>query len=178
MADSDTGLRDTLTGAAASYAPDEERPPLASYATLSSVFMSGFVTFLMARRRGEGLPEQIDTRDLVMIGTAGHKLSRLITKEKVGAFIRAPFTELQGPSDAPGEVNERTRGRGLRGAVGQLLTCPFCLDMWIVTAFTAGQVALPRETRLVTSMLSALTLSDFLHVGYRAAAVRSDPPGA
>ena len=155
------------------YAPEGERPPLASRLALSSGFAAAFAGFLVARRRsGADLPERIDGRDLALLAGASFKLGRLIAKEKVSAPIRAPFTEYQGKADAPGEVDERPRGSGPRAAVGELLTCPYCLGMWVVSVLTVGLVTAPRETRLVASILSALGVSDFLQVAYRALVAR------
>jgi hypothetical protein len=100
-----------------------------------------------------------------MIGVATHKLSRLITKDRISAFVRAPFAEPRGESPMPGEVEDRARGDGLQAAVGQLLTCPHCLSMWLAAGFAGGLVTLPRETRLVAAMLSSVAVSDFLQVG-------------
>ena len=163
------------TSAWAGYAPESERPPLGTYALLSSGFVAALGAFVFAQRRDDDLPEMIPTRDLLLMGGAAFKLSRLLTKEKVAAFIRAPFTEYQGTGDAPGEVEEKARGTGPRAAVGQLLTCPYCIGMWIVSVFTIGLVTAPRETRLATSLLSALGISDFLQLGYQSAAARSEP---
>ena len=164
-------------GAWSGYAPESERPPLGTYAVLSSGFVAALVAFVLARRRSdEDLPEIISTRDLALVGAASFKLSRLLTREKVAAFIRAPFTEYQGKGEAPGEVDEKARGTGPRAAIGQLLTCPYCIGMWIVSVFTVGLVTAPRETRFVTSLLSALGLSDFLQLGYHSAVARREPP--
>jgi hypothetical protein len=155
------------------YAPEGERPPLGSRLALASGFAAAFGAFLAARRRsGRGLPERIDARDLALLSGASFKLGRMIAKEKVSAPIRAPFTEYQGKAEAPGEVNERPRGSGPRAAVGELLTCPYCLGMWVISALTVGLVTVPRETRLVASILSALGVSDFLQVAYRALVAR------
>ena len=109
------------------YAPPEERPPLAAYATFAAVFhgaMAGAVT--AAKRSGRDLPEHVDAGDIALIGTASYQLSRLIAKKKVTAFVRAPFTELEGKG-GPAELEEHPRGRGLRRALGELLVCPYCL---------------------------------------------------
>lgn len=82
--------------------------------------------------------------------------------------LRAPFTEFE-ERGGPAEVEERARGTGLRRAIGELLICPFCLDLWIVTAFCLGLLFVPRLTRFAASLLSAVTVSDFFHVAYRAA---------
>lgn len=158
------------------YAPEGERPPLGSRLAMSSGFVAAFAAFLVARRRsGTELPERIDARDLALLSGASFKLGRLIAKEKVSAPLRAPFTEYQGKADAPGEVNERPRGRGPQAALGELLTCPYCLGMWVVSALTVGLVTAPRETRLIASILSALGVSDFLQVAYRALVARGTP---
>jgi len=167
--------RDGGIGVWEGYAPAEDRPPLGSYATLSSGFAAAMGSFLVLRRRRGDLPERIEARDIVLLGTAAFKLSRLISREKVTAFVRAPFTEYQGKGDAPGEVEEKPRGRGLRGAVGQLLTCPYCIGMWLVSGLMVGLVTAPRETRLVASILSSLGLADFLQAAYRALVARLEP---
>ena len=65
------------------------------------------------------------TGDLLLVGIATHKLSRLLAKDKVTSFIRAPFTRYQEPS-GQGEVEEEPYGHGLHLAVGELLVCPYC----------------------------------------------------
>ena len=154
------------------YAPPEERPPLLSYGALALLFnvLFGAALFLI-RRSGRELPERVDERDVVLIGTASHKLSRLIAKERVGAVLRSPFTELQGRG-GPAELEERARGAGARRAIGELLVCPWCLGLWIAAALSLGLVVAPRLTRFVAAVFSALTISDFLQIAYKAAEKR------
>ena len=150
------------------YAPGTERP-LASYAIITAAYGAIFGGSLIAlRARGHKLPPRIAAGDLLLIGIASHKLSRLITKDKVTSFARAPFTEFQEPG-GPGEVEEKPCGHGLRYAVGELLVCPYCLAQWASSGLTLGLVGAPRFTRLLSSMLVAHTISDFLQVAYRAA---------
>ena len=150
------------------YAPGKERP-LASYAIITAAYGAIFGGSLLAlRARGHKFPPRIAAGDLLLIGIASHKLSRLITKDKVTSFARAPFTEFQEPG-GPGEVEEEPCGHGLRYAVGELLVCPYCLAQWASSGLTLGLVGAPRFTRLLSSMLVAHTISDFLQVAYRAA---------
>ena len=45
--------------------------------------------------------------------------------------LRAPFTRYEGTA-GPAEVMEEVRSTGgLRHSIGELITCPFCLDVWI-----------------------------------------------
>jgi len=153
----------------AGYADPQERPPFLSYLG----FMSLFATLLgsglaLARRQGRELPETVGAGDLLLLGTASHKLSRVISKDKVTSPLRAPFTELEGKG-GPAELEERSRGTGLRKAVGELLICPYCLGLWIVAAFSLGLLFAPRLTRFLASLFSALTISDFFQIAYKAA---------
>jgi hypothetical protein len=156
----------------AGYAPPEERPPLAAYATFAAVFhgaMAGAVA--AAKRSGRDLPDRVDTRDVALIGTASYQLSRLISKKKVTAFVRAPFTELEGKG-GPAELEERPRGSGARRALGELLVCPYCLGLWASGAFHAGLLFAPRATRFSASVLTAMSISDFLQIAYKSAEER------
>lgn len=153
----------------AGYAEPGNRPPFGPYLLFMSIFgtLVG-AALLLAKRSGRQLPGRVEAGDVVLIGVSSHKLSRLITKDKVTSPLRAPFTELEG-SDGPAEFEERSRGSGIRKAVGELLTCPFCLDVWVVAAFSVGHLFAPRVTRFVASIFSALTISDFFQIAYRAA---------
>ena len=160
-------------GAFAGYAGPGKRPPLGSYAALTGLFNAAMAAGLVAARRsGHELPERVDGRDLALAGVATHKLSRLIAKDKIIAFARAPFTEYQRPG-GPAEVEERARGEGLRRTVGELLVCPYCLGMWISGGFHLGLVVAPRATRFAASVLTGLTISDFLQIAYKAAEERA-----
>lgn len=140
--------------------------PLGSYALLTSGYVAGSAGMLAAAR--ERLPRRIAARDLVLLGVATHKLSRLLTRDWVTSPLRAPFT-VHAKDDVAGDVEDRSRGRGLRRALGDLLTCPWCTGAWLAAAFTFALVMRPREARLLASILAVEALSDVLHLAYDAA---------
>jgi hypothetical protein len=141
---------------------------LRSYAVLAGVFNALFALFLLvARVTGKTLPERLDARDIALLGVATHKLSLIGTEDAVASPLRAPFTELQ-EKKSPKTVVEKPRGEGLRRSVGELLTCRFCLGMWMASFFTYGLVLAPRVTRLVAAVFAVVTVSDHLHQGYKA----------
>lgn len=148
--------------------PGDDRP-LGSYAVLMSAFgvlCGGFAAWFSRSRRE--LPERIDARDLVLMTVASHKLARLLSKDRITSPLRAPFTQPLGEG-GPGEVQETSRGRGLRRAIGQLLLCPYCLGMWTSGGFIAGLLTLPRFTRWVASVLTIFFGSEMLQIAYRKA---------
>jgi hypothetical protein len=150
------------------YARDAEHRPLAGYAAISGAFAAALAAGLVS---GRPLPERIDARDLLLAGVATHKVSRLIAKDKVTSFLRAPFTRFQEPG-GHGELEEAARGRGLRFATGELLVCPYCLAQWVAGAFTVGYVHAPRVTRLLAAMWTMHAIADALQLAYAAAEER------
>lgn len=147
------------------HSPDQERP-LGGYGALIATFFglsAGFAGWIRATHRE--LPEQIGTRDLVLITIATHKLTRLIARDRVTSTVRAPFTRFQDDA-GPSEVEEAARGHGLRRAVGELIICPYCLAMWVGGGLVAGIVVAPRPTRLVAGTFSVVAGADLLQIGY------------
>lgn len=159
------------------YAPEEHRP-LGGY-LLSMSGYAGMTAALAAAIRisGRPLPERPPGADVLLISVATHKLSRLLTKDAVTSPLRAPFTRYREPV-GHAEVAEEVRARhGSTGhAVGELLSCPFCIAMWVATLFTGGLVLAPRATRLVATGLTAVAVSDFLQLAYGAAKSAAEQP--
>jgi len=145
-----------------------EDVPLFSYGVLAGTFNLLFALFLlMVRVTGKPLPQRIEARDIALLGMATHKLSLVGSQDAITSPLRAPFTELE-EKKSPKKVEEKPRGEGLRRSVGELLTCQFCLSVWVASFFTYGFVLLPRVSRLVAAAFAAVTVSDFLHQTYKA----------
>lgn len=150
------------------YAP-EGIHPLSGYALLISIFSGLFAGFLaLLRFTDRSLPDRVSARDIALLGIGTYRLSRLLTKDSVTSVFRAPFTKFEHPI-GDGEVEEKPRGPGLRHAIGELVVCPYCLGQWVAAFFTYGLVLAPRFTRLVASMLTIYTLSDYLQLAMDAA---------
>lgn len=144
-----------------------EDVPLFSYGVLAGTFNLIFALFLLvARVTGRPLPERIDAKDIALLGMATHKVSLVGSQDAITSPLRAPFTEIK-EKESPKNVDERPRGQGLRRSVGELLTCQFCLSVWVASFFAYGFVLLPRVSRLVAGVFAAVTVSDFLHQVYK-----------
>ena len=156
-----------LSGIKREYAHGEDKP-MGSHLILVVIYNALVAAFLAVRvRSGRGLPERIGAADVMLAGVATHKVSRVITKDRVTAPLRAPFTEFEGEG-GPGEVEEKPRQvGGMRQAIGELLVCPFCIAQWIATAALAGFATVPRATRFICSIFAAVTISDFLQIVYK-----------
>ena len=137
-----------------------EEVPLGGYAVLAATY-AGLVTLGLARL-GKKLPSRYSLADLLLLGIATHKLARTLTKAKVTSPIRAPFVHYEGPAGF-GELKDDSRGRGLRRAVGDLLTCPWCAAPWVAAPLLFGLTVRPRTTRALAALAVAVTISDFLN---------------
>lgn len=150
----------------------EDRPH-GAYAVLAagyaSFFCGGIAT---AVKRGHELPVSVGPGDLALYGVATHRISRLLSREKVARFARVPFTEVDEDEPAPpAEIVEHPRDTdGMRRAIGELLSCTMCLDQWIAGAFVVGHVWAPRATRVAGSALAIKSIADALHLAYARAA--------
>jgi hypothetical protein len=148
------------------YAPEEERP-LMSYAVLAGAFFTVLGGALAAARATGRDIERPGLADVALAGLATQKVSRLLAKDKVTSFLRAPFTRFQ-DSSGHGELEEAPRGDGLRYAVGELLVCPYCLAQWVAGGIAAGWVLAPRTTRLLSAMWAAQAIADGVQLAYSA----------
>lgn len=148
------------------YRGDNPRP-LEGYSVVLGIYgLLVALTGVLAAATGRRLPQRWSLQDLVTVTIGTHKLSRTISKDAVTSPLRAPFARYAG-TGGPAEVMEETRhGSALRHSLGELLTCPFCLDMWVATAFVIGLIFAPRLTRLIAGTFTALAGADFLQLAY------------
>ncbi|MEU6811637.1 DUF1360 domain-containing protein [Streptomyces sp. NPDC046831] len=156
-------LRRTQRG----YSAGHERP-LGGYLAA----LAGFTAYTTAwatavRLRGRPLPERPEPWDVVLMSVATFRLSRLLTKASVTSPLRAPFTRYVGPQ-GPAELHEEGKSEDGRETVGELITCPFCMSVWVASTLTAGQLLWPRATRTAMGALAALAVADTLQLAYSA----------
>jgi hypothetical protein len=147
------------------YAPDRS---LAGYAGAMVAFGTYCAALAAASRRaGREEPSRIHPQDLAVGAVAVFRLSRLAAKNTVTSPLRAPFTEYRG-HQGPAENAEEPRGTGVRRTVGELVTCPFCLSVWVAATYIGGLMVVPRATRLSASSLAVLAGADALQFVYSA----------
>jgi len=165
---SPTGYYGTMTSVVDEYSQGEDRP-LGGYVGTMSVYagLVGLLT-LFARTRRRQLPSRLRWDDLVVGSVATFRFARLLAKDTVTSPIRAPFTRFKGTS-GPSELEEDVRGSGARKAVGELITCPFCLAQWVATLIAFGFLIAPRATRVFSYVMTIVAGADFLQLAYDAA---------
>ena len=158
--------RDIAAREKAEYEAGSDRP-VGSFLAVMGVYLAGVGSLAVLLRRRGGLPERMTAADLALLTVATHRLSRLLAKDPVTSPLRAPFTRFEGTS-GPAELSEKVRGTGPRRAVGALVTCPFCLAVWVATGFGFSLHLAPRATRFAACILTAVAGGDVLHLAYGA----------
>ncbi|OQR63482.1 hypothetical protein B6E66_14250 [Streptomyces maremycinicus] len=149
------------------YSPGQQRP-LGGY--LAAIAGFGAYTAAWAsvvRLRGRPLPDRPEWGDVVLTSVATFRLSRLLSKASVTSPLRAPFTRYVG-AQGPAELHEEAQEEAGRNTVGELVTCPFCVSVWVASTLTAGQLLWPRATRTAMGALAALAGADALQLTYGA----------
>jgi hypothetical protein len=155
---------DRLRQHAEEYSEDaEDERPLGAYSVLLIAYIT-VVTVLVIRGR-DRLPGTLAPSDLALGSVATFIGTRTLTKHPIASPLRMPFTKFAGVS-GPSELDEDVRASGWRHAIGELLTCPFCLSQWMATTLVTGVVVAPRLTRTVMSVLAIVGVSDFLQLAY------------
>src|SRR5919107_1895145 len=146
-----------------------EHRPLAGDLGAMGVYV-GLVSAAAAAVRASGrpLPDRIPPGDALLLTVATFRLARRLAKDPVTSPLRAPFTQFQGPS-GHAEIAEEVREHGgVKHAVGELLTCPFCLAQWVGTALVFGYATAPKATRLAALTMSVVAGADVLQFAYDA----------
>ena len=159
-------VEERVAEAAERYAHGHDRP-VGPYSWLEATYLALVALIALFARRRRSFPE-LSWRDIILIGIATHRLSRTLAKDPVTSPLRMWFTRYEGVG-GPAELHEEVVADGLGHAVGELVTCPFCLAQWVATGFVSGMIFAPRATRLTAACFSAVAISDFLQYAYAAA---------
>jgi Protein of unknown function (DUF1360) len=124
------------------------------YAALSSAYGALLGAAALSAREREPVPRG----EVPLLAAATFALSKLIVHEKVESWIRQPFVD-----DAAGK---RPKGRRLRYAIGELMSCTRCMGAWSALGLVGLRLHAPRAGRTVTTVLAASAGNDVLQAGF------------
>jgi len=161
LTETTTRLTDSIKDIGQRYVGDSQLPLGGYLATLATYTALVATLTATVRATGRKVPDGLGVKDAVTMAVATHKLSRLLTKDPITSPIRAPFASHEGVS-GPAELADEPRGHGAEKTIGELVTCPFCAEVWIATGMTAGLIFLPKMTRLVMGTFAAVAGADIL----------------
>lgn len=128
------------------------------YAALSAGYGALTGALLVAARSKQTTP--IRPGEMPALGLATFALAKLVAKEKVDSWVREPFLE-----ERPDGVRT-PKGRRLRYAVGELLSCTRCVGTWSALGLVGVRLLRPREASVIVPMLALAAANDWLQTGF------------
>jgi hypothetical protein len=135
--------------------PVEHTPTeIADYAAISAIYGALLASTAISANRRDPIPHA----ELATIAAASFALSKLVVHEKVESWVRRPFVD---------EQDRRPKGRRLRYAVGELLTCTRCTGAWSALGLVALRTHAPAAGRTVATVLAASAGNDMLQAAFQ-----------
>ncbi|MAZ40876.1 hypothetical protein CL654_02065 [bacterium] len=100
---------------------------------LTSFFMVLFVGAVYALNELDRIPESISFFDTVIITLAIFRLTRLVVYDSVFRFFRDFFVQKTIKKDEDGNIItvRAVYKDGIRRTISDLLSCPWCIGMWL-----------------------------------------------
>lgn len=139
--------------------PSEGPAEPIDYAKINAVYAALMGGLLMASR-GRASRDPIRNSELIPLGAATFALSKAVARERIGTWVREPFVDEDGGSQKP-------RGRRLRRAVGELVSCTRCVGAWSALAVVGLRVVNPEAGRTVATVLAASAANDWAQAGFK-----------
>src|SRR4051812_32907553 len=130
------------------------------YAALSALYGTLLAGTAASARRRESIPMV----ELPALAAASFALSKLVVHEKVESWVRRPFVD---------EDSRRPKGRRLRFAIGELLTCTRCTGAWSALGLVGLRLHAPAAGRTVAAVLATSAGNDFLQAGFQLVCARA-----
>jgi hypothetical protein len=131
------------------------------YGAINAVYAALLTGVLVATKGRADEEAQISVAELVPLGAATFALSKVIARERIGAWVREPFV------DDPVHPH-RPRGRRIQRAVGELVMCTRCVGAWSALGLVGLRIASPSAGRTVTAVLATSAANDFLQTAFKA----------
>ena len=145
---------------------DEPLTEWSDYAAINLVYGALFAGVIYATRE-RAREEPIAVHELVPLSAATFALAKLVAREKVGSWVREPFVEHHDGHATP-------EGRGLRHALGELVTCTRCVGAWSALGVVGLRLAYPETGRNVANVLAVSGANDWLQAAFRWVCDRAD----
>ena len=149
------------TAEANRFGAEARRPPFAGYAIVGGAFAAAVVGVAAVGRVHGHQVEPPGALELALLAGATFKAARLVSRERLGSVVRAPFVE--GETASP---DAEPAGDGLQQAIGELVTCSRCVGTWAALGLVAGRTVAPRPGRLLIATLAVGAANDFLQAGF------------
>jgi hypothetical protein len=146
---------------------EDQQLTQATKLTLVGVFL-GLLAAFTARQASRGEDVQIQPFDLLLLGLSTYRAGHLIAYERVAEPMRAALTDTVPDDSGVGETVVAS-GKGVRYALGELVSCPTCVGTCAAAGLVYGLHLAPRPTRVFLAVMSTTGAAELLHCSIEAA---------
>jgi hypothetical protein len=136
------------------------------YAALNAVFGALLAGVVLASRERTAKSDPLTGRDLAVTGAATFALAKVIARERIGSWVREPFVDE--------DDGKRPRGRRMRHAMGELLTCTRCVGAWSALGLVGLRLTSPATGRVVNDVLAVSAMNDWLQASFKLLCAKTD----
>jgi hypothetical protein len=136
---------------------DGETRPV-DYAAINAVWIS-LAAALVAGTRRRASEDPITNSELIPLAAATFAVSKAVARERIGAWVREPFVDVEG--------DHRPKGNRIRRAVGELVTCTRCVGTWSALGVVGLRVLNPEAGKTLNMILASSAANDWLQAGFK-----------
>ncbi|WP_153124974.1 DUF1360 domain-containing protein [Peribacillus tepidiphilus] len=98
----------------------------------------------------------------LLLGLASFRLTRLIVFDKITEFLRSPFfDEVEEEENGVKEIYFIPKKDGLKGWIGELLSCYWCIGVWVSIILVFSYYFIPSWSGPVITVLAVAGLASF-----------------
>jgi hypothetical protein len=130
------------------------------YTVITFVYVALFTFLASLIRRSTKTVEKPTGSEILLIGLATYRLSRIISHDRVTQYLRMPFVETGKGTEQVEGTQEEPKGEGLQRAIGELVTCTYCSSVWAGTFNSAVYYLFPRTGRLFLFSMAGSGLAE------------------
>ncbi len=130
---------------------------------LDVIFVALYIGAMLILSRLGRLPTTITVLDLVLLGFASARLTDVLSTDEIMQWLRQPFVRMTQEEVAGREVETRVgRGRGFRKVLGELLSCPWCVGVWVAAGLSYAYFLAPKLVWLFVLVLAVSEIGSLL----------------
>lgn len=130
---------------------------------LDLIFLALYAAVMLTLYHLGRVPHTIGVLDLVLLGLAAARLSDVISTDEIMQWLRKPFVQMTQEEVAGREVSTREgRGWGWRKVIGNLLSCPWCVGVWVAAGLVYAHFLIPGPVWLFVLVLAVAEVGSVL----------------
>jgi hypothetical protein len=102
--------------------------------------------------------------DIIILGLAVFRMTHLIVFDKITEFFRSPFFDEvpEISKDGVEEIFLLPKKGGIKGFVGELLSCYWCTGMWVAVFLYIGNIFIPVFFAPIITVLAVAGVASIL----------------